>query len=122
MDTQAYKLARATLRMAVRDYGWHRTHGGDDCYRAPLGKFESEHWSIVHWHDAVMNGDGESFECWEVFEPDVIECEAFGIAPGNVVALHYSESGFVSMRELTQCELGRLREDYATDDSNNQQE
>ena len=115
MDTEAYKLARATLRTAVRDYGWHRTHGGDDCYRAPPGKFESEHWSIVHWHDAVMNGDGESFdEYWEVFHPDVIEREAFGITEGNVVALHYSESGFVSMRELTQCELARLREDYET--------
>jgi hypothetical protein len=125
---EAFKLRRDTLRLAVKEYGWHRVPrqwpgtNADDLtsqrrYRYGLGKFQGEHWSIVHWYEAFMNGDrGEEFGQWNgpwnVYKPNDTERAAFEITPDNYIALHFSDSGFVSMQELTQCEYESLVYDY----------
>ena len=129
MNREAFKLAHETLRKAVREYGWwrHATEykSPDGIYRryhAPLGKFEGEHWSIVHFYDAVMDGCGDEplYEdetiAADLLEVSDVEREAFKFAPNTgFVALWCSGQGFVSMQELTAEEYDRLREDYAAD-------
>lgn len=129
MSNEAFRLQRATLRTAVKDYGYARQRGvlttdknAMMSYRYGPGRFEGEHWSIVHWHEAVQNGDGECIGQWSVFEPDAIERAAFGIAEQNRIALHFSDQGFVSMQELTECEYVRLTDDYADDCTDEQEE
>lgn len=128
MNREAFKLARETLRLAVKEYGWQRRrisfYAGDRPgtrteYSHGPGKFEGEHWSIVHYYDAMMNGssdepfyDGETCQ-GTPFEVTDVERAAFGFAPATqfVVILH-SESGFESLQELTCEEYDEMREAY----------
>lgn len=145
MNREAFKLARDTLRLAVREYGWHRerteigyfahdhiantyatektvTHVRAD-YRYGPGKFEGEHWSIVHFYDAVMNGctdeplsyaDGQTAA--DLLEVSDLEREAFKLEKDtSFVALWYSDTGFVSMTELTADEYDATREAWERD-------
>lgn len=110
MVTEAYKLARATLRMAVRDYGWTRKNSKWRTYYGyGPGKFEGEHWSIVHWYDAYMNGctGDESGNNWEAYEVTDDERAAFGIK-GKFVVLSFSDQGFVSLSEADDEDTERL--------------
>ena len=109
MNSEAFKLARDTLRLAVKEYGWSRAGRYATCYTSGPGRFGGEHWSIVYWYDSSMNGangeafyNGDSLEC-EAFEVDDTERAAFGLkADTSHVALFYSESGSVSMEKWTQ--------------------
>lgn len=129
MNVEAFKLARQTLRTAVREYGWGRaprygsTLTTDSnarlTYRAPLGWFEGEHWAIVHYYDAVMNGcageplgDGDHTDA-DLLEVSDVERLAFQFkADTQFVALWYSDSGFVTLEELTCKRYDELRAQY----------
>jgi hypothetical protein len=127
MNTEAFKLARATLKLAVREYGWTRNRH-DDWQRCPygqkrysygLGKFEGEHWSIVHFWDAYMNGCSEaSGDTWDAMEVVGAEREAFGLHPATfAVVLWHSEQGFVSMQEVTETQYSELTDECGELDS-----
>lgn len=121
MNTEAFKLARATLRLAVKEYGWSR-RGRASCrpyYAAPLGKFEGEHWAIVHYYDAMLNGGGDEplysgEECVaDLFEVSDTERAAFGFhADTSFVALWHSSNGFEHLAQLTATEYDDLRAQY----------
>lgn len=110
MNTEAFKLARATLRIAVKDYGWHRRDSTTDRDGRPYvygpGKFEGEHWSIVHWYDSYMGGFSDEIgDGWEAFNVDDTERAAFGLKPTDTVAvLHFSDQ-VVSLEYCTNAEL-----------------
>jgi hypothetical protein len=134
MNREAFKLARDTLRLAVREYGWRRNWGkreipGTARYRYTYGpgKFEGEHWSIVHFYDVAMNGCGdEPLYNGDTIAADLLDvCDleraAFGLKNStNFVALWYHDNGFVSMDELTCNEYDQLRADYAQEESDNE--
>lgn len=127
MNREQFKLAHDTLRKAVREYGWARKADTDDKqapkYLAPLGKFEGEHWRTVHYYDAVMNGfadeplyDGERMAA-DILEVTDDERVAFRFGVDIAfVALWHSESGFVSMQELTAKDYDELRAQYETNE------
>lgn len=130
MNTQAFKLARDTLRIAVKEYGWHRVPrqfpgtNADDLtsqrrYRYGPGKFQGEHWSIVHFYQAMLDGcvdeplyNGDTV-AGDLFSVDDTERAAFQLkADTSFVALWYSDSGFVSLSELTADEYDKLLAEY----------
>jgi hypothetical protein len=119
MNREAFSLARATLRTAVKEYGWHRRPGCSGYAYSP-GKFECEHWSIVHFYGAAMIGCageslvyGDSSIATDLFEVSDLEREAFGMAAGTVfIALWYSDSGFVTLEELTAADYAELSKWY----------
>lgn len=123
----SYKLARATLRTAVREYGWSRRDPNRDAalgypvgYTYGPGKFEGEHWSIVHWFDAAMNGmadvplyDGGDDVAADVLEVSDVERAAFGLKESDQFAvLWYSPQGFVSLEYIDACRYDKLRRHY----------
>lgn len=132
MQTEAFKLARETLRLAVKDYGWSRRpavwHGESGTitrrpYRAALGKFEGEHWCATYYYRAMLDGDGdeplmEGERCAGTpFEVSDLEREAFGMRQDtSFVVLWHSEQGFEALTEYTATEYDELRERYSEDD------
>lgn len=147
MNTEAFKLARATLRTAVKDYGWSRertcigyyahdhvtdTYAKEQTvtlvranYRAPLGKFQGEHWSIVHYYYyTMMDGCGEeplyndgADAAADLFKVTDTERAAFAFyADTAFVALWHSSDGFVSLEQLTAARYDKLRAEFDNQD------
>ncbi|MGH8275713.1 MAG: hypothetical protein ACRETH_03350 [Steroidobacteraceae bacterium] len=124
MSKEQLKLARDTLRLAVREYGWmRRSLSGLNrtMYRSGPGKFEAEHWSIVHFYAAMMDGfgdplyDGDRYVA-DCFEVDDVERGAFGFNADTVaVALWHSEQGFVTMQELNEARATAFAKAYNAD-------
>jgi hypothetical protein len=122
VNREAFSLARATLRTAVKEYGWRRDRdsiGFGAPYTYGPGKFEAQHWSIVHFYGAAMIGCAdESLDYGDNIGADLLEVadterEAFGMAADTVfVALWYSDSGFVTLEELTAADYAELRERF----------
>ena len=109
MSREAFQLARDTLRLAVKKYGWSRRNVGPyrTAYCYGPGKFEGEHWSVVHFYDAAMVG-GDSLDfSQDTVQVDILEVSdaeraAFNLAlDTQYVALWYSDSGFVTLEEMT---------------------
>lgn len=125
MNREAYKLARDTLRMAVREYGWSR-YRSRKSNGVPLngyvygpGKFEGEHWSIVHYWDAMMNGCGdeplyEGEDCVaDIFEVSDVERAAFALSDSDQFAIiWHSPQGFESLEYVDADQYDRLRERF----------
>lgn len=127
MNREAFKLARDTLRKAVKEYGWYRKADSNygPTYLARLGKFEGEHWSIVHWYDAMMNGAGdEPFTEGEetvadVFPVEDIERAAFMLKESDQFAvLWHSSQGFETLEYIDCDRYDRLREQYSEPSDN----
>lgn len=117
-NREAFKLARATLRKAVKEYGFIRFPDRPH-YVGRIGKFEGEHWSIVHYYDAMLNGVGDApFMApgtveGTPFEVSDVERQAFGFEPDtDFVVLWHSQSGFETLTELSAGEYDRTRERY----------
>ena len=77
-QTAIYSNARA----AALEYGY--TVHPDGQLQAPPGKFEGEPFFVIHYFQAVLDGDGESFGSEErvdchVFELSDDERVAFGL-------------------------------------------
>lgn len=126
MNRESFKMARDTLRTAVRDYGFKRTEyqctGTGQMrteYRYGPGKFEGEHWSIVHWYEAMLNGMGDEpltegeDTVADLFEVSDTERAAFGINPGfDFAVLWYSVNGFCTLEYVSADGYDKLREQY----------
>lgn len=131
MNRESFKLARDTLRLAVRDYGWRREmpdgfgrwRAGKKRYVTGPGKFEGEHWSVVHYYETALdhNCDAPLYYADGTVAADImivldVERDAFKLnADTHFVVLWYSEQGFVSMQELTATEYDNVREAWAID-------
>lgn len=126
MNREAFKLARDTLRTAVRKYGWRLTWGkhrpehipktARNRYSSGPGKFEGEHWSIVHWYQAMLDGmgdepfyDGDDVAA-DVFEVSDVERAAFMLDESDQFAvLWHSGQGFESLEYINAARYDRLR-------------
>ena len=128
MNAEAFKLARETLRLAVKEYGWRRipwtyaTYPELDNrkqYRYGPGKFEGQPWSIVHFYDAYMNGDAGDYvsDALSVYELTETERAAFGLTE-PYVGLFFSGQGFVSLGELSLAEYRAACECAEADEGN----
>lgn len=127
MNSEAFKLARETLRQAIREYGYFRGKGyvRNRTYQARPGKFEGEHWRIVHYYQAMLDGGADEFIGFEtvdtvaadVFHITDIERQAFGFSPAETVAiLWHSEQGFETLEPCDETGLAKYREEYSTDE------
>jgi hypothetical protein len=128
MNSEAFKLARDTLRVAVKEYGWRRHWTVRDGrtglvirtrYVYGPGKFESEHWAIVHYWRALLDGDSdEPFSTGEEVDGTPFpvtddERAAFGFAATTqFVVIWHSSQGFESLQEITCEQYDQLREQY----------
>jgi hypothetical protein len=115
MNSEAFKLARDTLRVAVKEYGWRR----HTRYVYGPGKFESEHWAIVHYWRALLDGDSdEPFSTGEEVDGTPFpvtddERAAFGFAATTqFVVIWHSSQGFESLQEITCEQYDQLREEF----------
>lgn len=127
MNREAFALAHETLRDAVVTFGWSRRKFGpfpsgivQAHYAPPLGKFEGEHWAAIHFYNAALNGGGDEplYEAdgtvaADLFMVEDVERAAFAFKPATAfVALWYSDTGFVSMVELTADEYDEQRTEW----------
>lgn len=125
MNREAFKLARDTLRTAVKEYGATRRceYGCRRGFHFRPGKFEGEHWSIVHWYGAMMDGGGDEplmsgDDCVaDVFELSDVERAAFAVNPGfDFAVLWHSSNGFESFEYVSADGYDKLREQYETEE------
>lgn len=97
-------------------YEYHENSRDPALMRAPLGKFECEPFYAPYFYESVLDGIAdESLMCGEDTAGDVImvsddERIAFGLDPSTAfVVLWYSDSGFVSLEQMTPEEYDATR-------------
>lgn len=68
--------------------------------------FEGESLATLYYWHTMLDGDGDMLgDGFTLFDIDEEEAQAFGLTYGNHYLIHERTDGFVSGRELTQCEL-----------------
>ena len=98
---------RADARTLAIEYGYAERGGK---LRAPSGKFEGEPYYAVYYHDCAMNGCSEDIDGSDVLEIDDTDRAAFDLySDVTHIALHYSESGFVTLEGLTAAQIAEWR-------------
>lgn len=117
---------------AVNDalaYGfeYHENSRDPTRMRAPRGKFEGEAFYAPYFYESVLDGiAGESLMCGEDTAGDVVmvsddERIAFGLDPSTAfVVLWYSDSGFVSLEQMTPEEYDATRGRFDAEDPDNE--
>ena len=128
MTPEATKIRSDAIAQAI-EYGYTLAHPDDvpTDLHAPPGKFEGEPFYALYFYDAIMDGgcDDSLYFGTDTVQADICEVSdaergAFELSPRTThVALWNSDSGFVTLEELTYkryCKL--LAEDDAANEAN----